>query len=52
MPVVAERLKVRGLLPDLGVRRLGPAEFQGIDLDRELFNLNRPEDLSAIGVQG
>jgi molybdopterin-guanine dinucleotide biosynthesis protein A len=50
--VTAERLKVRGLLPDLAVRRLGPAEFQGIDLDRALFNLNRPEDLSAIGEQG
>ena len=49
--VAADRLKVRGMLPDLGVRRLGPAEFQGIDLDRELFNLNRPEDLSAIGKQ-
>jgi len=50
--VTAERLKVRGLLPDLAVRRLGPAEFRGIDLDRALFNLNRPEDLSAIGEQG
>lgn len=56
-PVVNEavthgRLKVRGLLPDLSVRRLGPPEFQGIDLDRALFNLNRPEDLAAIGDPG
>jgi molybdopterin-guanine dinucleotide biosynthesis protein A len=50
--LTAERLKVRGLLPDLAVRRLGPAEFQGIDLDRALFNLNRPEDLGRIGQAG
>ncbi len=46
--VTAGRLKVRALLPDLAVRRLGPAEFQDVDLGRALFNLNRPEDLSAI----
>jgi molybdopterin-guanine dinucleotide biosynthesis protein A len=50
--VAAGRFKVRGLLPDLSVRRLGPAEFQGVDLDRALFNLNRPEDLKAIAEPG
>lgn len=50
--VVEGRFKVRGLLPDVSVRRLGPAEFQGTDLDRALFNLNRPEDLNAIAEPG
>ena len=50
--VTAGRFKVRGLLPDLAVRRLGPAEFEGVDLDRALFNLNLPEDLSAIAERG
>jgi len=50
--VAAGRFKVRGLIPDLSVRRLGPSEFPGIDLDRALFNLNRPEDLGAIGASG
>ena len=50
--VTARRFKVRGLLPDVAVRRLGPSEFQGIDLDKALFNLNRPEDLRAIAEPG
>jgi molybdopterin-guanine dinucleotide biosynthesis protein A len=50
--VVAGRFKVRGLLADLAVRRLGPAEVPGIDLDRALFNLNRPEDLGALHRAG
>jgi molybdopterin-guanine dinucleotide biosynthesis protein A len=40
--------KVRGLLVDLAVRRLGPAELRGVDLDRVLLNVNRPEDLDVL----
>jgi molybdopterin-guanine dinucleotide biosynthesis protein A len=43
-----KRFKVRGLLPDLNVRRLGPGEFHGIDLDRALFNVNWPEELETL----
>jgi len=55
-PVVREaldagRFKVRGLLPDLTVRRLGPGEFQGIDLDRVLFNVNWPQDLASLAAR-
>jgi molybdopterin-guanine dinucleotide biosynthesis protein A len=50
--VTAGRFKVRGMLPDLSVRRLGVSDFPGIDLDRALFNLNRPEDLTALGEPG
>lgn len=43
---LAERAyKVRGLLADLRVRRLYPAELPGIDLARALSNWNTPEDL-------
>jgi molybdopterin-guanine dinucleotide biosynthesis protein A len=44
-------LKVRALLADLSVRRIGPEQIPGVDLDRLLFNLNWPgelEELSAI----
>ncbi len=37
--------KVRALLADLHVRRLGPADLPGFDLGRALANFNRPEDL-------
>lgn len=46
--VEEQRLKVRALLCDLSVRRLGPADFPGIDLDRELFNVNEPEQLERL----
>ncbi len=45
--VAAGRFKVRGLLAELRVRRLGPAELAGFDLDRQLANLNRAEDWEA-----
>ncbi len=41
------RLKVRALLPDLEVLRLGPDRFPGRDLDHILKNLNTPEDLDG-----
>jgi molybdopterin-guanine dinucleotide biosynthesis protein A len=40
--------KVRGLLADLVVRRLGPAHFPGRDLNRVLANVNTPEELNAL----
>lgn len=43
-----ERYKVRALLADLRVRRLGPAQLPGIDLDRILLNVNLPEQLDAL----
>ncbi len=41
--------KVRGLLADLVVRRLGPETLPGVDLDGALFNINEPLDLEAAG---
>ena len=43
--------KVRALLGEFEVRRLGPADFPGIDLDRALHNLNWPSDLEAAGIE-
>jgi len=43
-----KRFKVRALLADLSVRRLGPADFPEIDLDRALFNVNEPEQLALL----
>jgi molybdopterin-guanine dinucleotide biosynthesis protein A len=42
------RLKVRGLLADLRVHRLGPGDLPGIDLDRVLVNVNTGEDLARV----
>jgi len=44
-------LKVRALLVEFEVRRIGPEQFPGVDLDRLLFNLNWPGELEAIGVK-
>lgn len=41
-------LKVRSLLGGWRVRRLGPADFPGLDLGRLLINVNRPEDLARL----
>jgi len=38
-------LKVRGLLPELRVHRLGPADFPDRDLNHVMLNLNWPSDL-------
>lgn len=46
--VEQERLKVRSLLADFTVRRLGPESFPGIELDRALFNLNWPDELGSL----
>jgi len=46
------RLKVRGLLADLRVRRLGPAELREFDLDRVLCNVNTPDDLARLTARG
>jgi len=46
------RLKVRGLLADLRVRRVGPAALRGFDLDRVLCNLNTAEDLARLSACG
>ena len=56
-PVVAEalreeRLKVRALLADCRVRRLGPRLFPGLDAGRVLLNLNRPSDLEMLRAGG
>lgn len=42
--------KVRGLLPDLRTRRVGPAEFPDLDLARALVNVNSPSDLDLLGT--
>ena len=52
-PLVGDALergiyRVRSLLPDLVVRRLGPGEFPGVDLTRALVNLNWPADLEGL----
>jgi len=44
--------KVRSLLPDLAVRRLGPEAFPGVDLDAALFNVNWPADLERLEGPG
>ena len=41
-------LKVRSLLADFDVRRLGPADFQELDLSRAMLNLNWPSDLEQL----
>jgi len=41
-------LRVRSLLPDLEVRRVGPADLPGVDLNLALVNVNWPEDLSQL----
>lgn len=46
--VAEERLKVRALLADCRVRRLGPLHFRGLDVGRLLLNLNRPTDLEIL----
>lgn len=47
-----ERLKVRALLADCRVRRLGPRLFPGLDAGRVLLNLNRPTDLETLRAGG
>jgi molybdopterin-guanine dinucleotide biosynthesis protein A len=37
--------KVRALLAELSVRRVGPSELTGFDLDRLMLNVNRLDDL-------
>jgi len=46
------RLKVRGLLADLRVRRLGPAQLRDLDLDRVLCNVNSADDLARLAAWG
>ena len=48
----ARMFKVRALLGEFDVRRLGPGDFPGVDLDRALVNLNWPSDLEGVGVRG
>lgn len=42
------RFKVRSLLADLAVRRLGPGDLPGADVERVLLNVNTPEDLERV----
>lgn len=42
------RFKVRAMLVELTVCRLGPEQFPGVDLDRVLLNVNSPEDLEML----
>ncbi|MDB4324846.1 molybdenum cofactor guanylyltransferase [bacterium] len=42
------RFRVRSLLPDLAVRRLGPLMLPGVDLGRALLNVNWPDDLRKL----
>lgn len=45
--------KVRDLVGSSSVQRLGPEMFPGIDLERELANVNRPGDLDRLdGLPG
>jgi molybdopterin-guanine dinucleotide biosynthesis protein A len=44
-----QRHKVRSLLFDCRVKRLSPSELPVTDIDRALFNVNRPEDLAWLG---
>ncbi len=46
------RLRVRGLLADLRVHRLGPPDLRDLDLDRVLCNLNTPDDLARFTAWG
>jgi len=48
--LAAGHLKVRALLADFEVRRVGPERFPGVDLERTMFNLNWPGELEAIGA--
>ena len=41
-------LRVRSLLADLNVKRIGPAEIPGVDLKAALVNANWPSDLEAL----
>ena len=41
--------KVRALLAELVVRRLGPETLPGVDLETALFNVNEPGDLERAG---
>jgi len=41
--------KVRALLAEVNVRRVGPVELAGFDLDETLLNVNTIEDLEALG---
>ena len=50
--VAEDRLKVRALLADLRVRRLAAAELSPIDLERELLNVNRRDELEALRRPG
>jgi molybdopterin-guanine dinucleotide biosynthesis protein A len=43
-----ERFEVRGLFPDLEIRRLRPADLPGFDLSRTLTNVNWPADLERL----
>jgi molybdopterin-guanine dinucleotide biosynthesis protein A len=40
--------KVRSLLVEWRVKRLSPVDLRGIDTDRALLNVNRPEDIEAL----
>ncbi|MCP3978659.1 MAG: molybdenum cofactor guanylyltransferase [bacterium] len=46
--VAEQRLKVRALLADCAVRRLRQDAFPGIDLDRQLQNVNTPDELDDL----
>jgi molybdopterin-guanine dinucleotide biosynthesis protein A len=43
-------LRVRALLPDLAVKRIGPQQLPGVDLDRLMFNLNWPGELEELNA--
>jgi molybdopterin-guanine dinucleotide biosynthesis protein A len=45
-----EHLKVRKLLVDLAVRRVGPDRLPGVDLERMMFNLNWPGELEELNM--
>ena len=40
--------RVRSLLLRLTVKRVGPAELPGVDIDRVMINVNRPGDLREL----
>jgi molybdopterin-guanine dinucleotide biosynthesis protein A len=43
-------LKVRALLAEFEVKRVGPEQLPGVDLDRLLFNLNWPGELEELDM--
>ena len=47
-----DRHKVRSLLVDCRVKRLAPSQLPLVDPDEVLLNVNRPEDLDALGESG